>query len=478
MADEHDVDETQDDRPAPPRPPGEGVRIIGAQEAAAREAEMKGRLPEDHPRFGDVPPQPSGPRPAVRFPLPEDAEPAPVVAPTPDLPHWTEPPTGEVPRILAGSDEEEDDLEAWSGLTSRQPRWREGNDWEEADFDDASLLAGDDEERMGALDEHRAERDVFTFDGPDAVYDDEEPAPVGATSVSSRPRTTRIRTRPEEPPDYGTTNSSDRDLPVAIAAGVGLLVVALLAFKAGPKWAAVLATVVVVLCAVEAFDAFRRAGHRPATLLGLVATGSLMLGTYVRGERAVPLILALAVVFTLLWFLFGAEKARPTTNVGITLLAVGWVGFLGSFATLLLRYPNREGIAFLLGAILAVVANDVGALFVGRQFGSTPLAGEISPNKSWEGFAGGFAVTLVVCLAVVRAVHPWTLVSAFLLAIVVSVIGPLGDLCESMIKRDLGLKDMSSFLPGHGGVLDRFDALLFALPAVYYLVELLNLAGK
>src|SRR5687768_12769266 len=135
-----DFDDDDDDvRPTPPRAPGEGVRIIGAQEAAAREAELAGRLPEDMPKYGDVPPQPSGPRPAVRFPLPEDAEPTAVVerpAPStpapapapPDLPHWTEPATGEVPRILAGDDDDEDDLEAWSGLTNRQPRWREGND--------------------------------------------------------------------------------------------------------------------------------------------------------------------------------------------------------------------------------------------------------------------------------------------------------------------------------------------------------------
>jgi phosphatidate cytidylyltransferase len=476
-----------DDRPTPPRPPGEGVRIIGAQEAAAREAELAGRLPEDMPRYGDVPPQPSGPRPAVRFPLPEDADPTSVVAtppPPPDLPHWTEPPTGEVPRILAGDDEEEDDLEAWSGLTNRQPRWREGNDWEEADFEDASLLA-DDRERMGALDEHRAERDVFTF-GDDELFDD-EPAPAPA-----RPQTTRIRTRvPAEPVDYGNGGrggsggsgggnggGSDRDLPVAIAAGAGIGVAALVAFSQGPKWAAAFATIVVVLAAAEAFDVFRRAGYRPATLLGLVATGSLMIGSYIRGERAVPLVLALAVMFSMLWYLFGVVRARPTMNIGITLLALLWVGFLGSFASLMLRYPDREGVAFLLGTVLVVVANDVGALFFGRQFGNSLLAPEISPNKSWEGFGGGLLVSIIVGVAIVSRIHPWDLGSAFLLAVVASIVGPIGDLCESMIKRDLGLKDMGSIVPGHGGVLDRFDAILFVLPAAYYLVELLNLAGK
>jgi phosphatidate cytidylyltransferase len=87
-------------------------------------------------------------------------------------------------------------------------------------------------------------------------------------------------------------------------------------------------------------------------------------------------------------------------------------------------------------------------------------------------------VTFLVSAAIVSRIHPWGFGSAVLLAIVVSVVGPLGDLCESLIKRDLELKDMGSFLPGHGGVLDRFDAMLFVLPAVYYLVEVLNLAGK
>jgi len=103
---------------------------------------------------------------------------------------------------------------------------------------------------------------------------------------------------------------------------------------------------------------------------------------------------------------------------------------------------------------------------------------ETSPNKSWEGFAGGLIASLLICAAIVSRIHPWDFWSAILLALVASIVGPVGDLCESMIKRDLNLKDMSSVLPGHGGVLDRFDSLLFVLPAAYYLVELLDLAGS
>jgi phosphatidate cytidylyltransferase len=85
-------------------------------------------------------------------------------------------------------------------------------------------------------------------------------------------------------------------------------------------------------------------------------------------------------------------------------------------------------------------------------------------------------VATLASVIVVRMIHPWDLGSAFALGVVVSVVAPLGDLCESMIKRDLGVKDMGSILPGHGGMLDRFDAMLFVLPATYYLARLLDLA--
>lgn len=476
MPDEHSPD--ADDQPAPPRPPGEGVRIIGAEEAASLEARRAGRLPDDAPRFGDVPPQPAGPRPPHRFPLPDDAEARAVGSPVaPDLPHWTEPPSGEVPRILAGDADADDgdDARSWSGPAGRAPRWRDARaDWDEPDFEDSLLV--DEESPMGVLDSSRAEHsDLYSFDDPDA--DD----------LEAQPRTTRIQTRrpplPPEPPDNGygappPKAAGDRDMRVAVGTGVGFAAVALFCFWRGPGWAAGLATVVVLLAAAEVYDVFRRAGYRPATLLGLVATGALMVGSYVRGERAVPLVLALTVVFSMLWYLGGVVRARPTVNLGITMLGFGWVGFLGSFAPLMLRYPNDEGIAFILGAVIATVANDVGALFVGRQMGRTPLAAEVSPNKTLEGTLGGALVSAVVCLVVVSRISPWDLGSSLALALVVAVVAPLGDLCESMVKRDIGVKDMGSLLPGHGGVLDRFDALLFVLPAVYYLVELLGLPGQ
>jgi phosphatidate cytidylyltransferase len=464
----------------------EGVRIIGAEEAARalREGQAAGRRPDDAPRFGDVPKRPSGPKPAQRFPLPGEVDPAEavrrpaVVNPTTEMPHWTDPPTGEVPRIFgAGEEGTEDDLDAWSGLSG--PRWRDQDtDWDNSDYQDVSALA-DDEVRLGALDEGRSEHsDLFSFDEPEPQP---EPAPI---PVPERPApvTTSIRTRqppPQETPPPRPNGGDGRDMRTAVGIGVGLALAALVVFKAGPKPALLLVTALVTLAAAEAYAVLRRAGYRPATLLGLIATVSLMFGAYSDGETAVPLIIVLTAIFSFLWYLFGVVRARPTVNVAVTLFVFLWVGVLGSYAALLLALPDREGIAFLLGAIVATAAHDVGALFFGSQMGSRPLAPEISPNKTVEGLVGGMASAVfasVLLVGVVPGIHPWTSGKALALGLMVAVVAPLGDLCESMLKRDLGVKDMGSLLPGHGGVLDRFDALLFVLPATYYLVKLLDLA--
>jgi len=438
MADDRDQD---DEQSAPPRGAGDGVRMVGAQEAGSTRS-GSGAV---------VPPEAQGRSTAAT-----------------EMPHWTEPPTGEVPQILPDSGDGRDS----SSQGSSPPVWRgeQRADWDKPDFD-ANLLGTGDEAPTGALDMNRGDRsDLFSFD---------EPGDDDSTAETPRSHTRRLRGRTakseESDEGLGANPRSERNLPIAIATGLVAAAVALACFRLGPGWSAALVTVVVTLCAAEAFAMLRRAGFRPATLLGLVATVALMAGAYLRGERAVPLILALAVMCSMLWYLFGVVRARPAQNIGATLLALLWVGFLGSFASLLLRYPGRQGIAFLLGAVLVAVANDIGALFVGRSLGRTPLAPEISPNKTIEGFIGGLALSLIVGL-MLGLLHPWEMGSGLILGLVVSVIAPAGDLCQSLIKRDIGIKDTSTLFPGHGGVLDRFDGLLFVLPAVYYLVELLDLA--
>ncbi len=107
--------------------------------------------------------------------------------------------------------------------------------------------------------------------------------------------------------------------------------------------------------------------------------------------------------------------------------------------------------------------------------GRHQLAPSISPNKSWEGLIGGAVAAILVSVIVVHFIHPWTIGKAALYGVVVAVVAPLGDLSQSMIKRHLGIKDMGRLLPGHGGILDRVDGLLFVIPATYFVVKAMHL---
>jgi phosphatidate cytidylyltransferase len=234
-----------------------------------------------------------------------------------------------------------------------------------------------------------------------------------------------------------------------------------------------------VLAAAEAFAAFRRAQYHPATLLGLVAVMSLMVETYNKGVAALPLVLVIVVAASFVWFLADVEPgADPVVGVTSTVFVFVWVGGFGSFAALLVSpslFPDRHGIAFLLAAVLTTVAGDVASLLVGSAMGRHPMAPSVSPNKTWEGFIGGAVASILVAVVVVHFIHPWTIGKALVLGVVVAVVSPLGDLSQSMIKRQLGLKDMGRLMPGHGGLLDRVDGLLFVLPATYFVVKALHL---
>ena len=293
-------------------------------------------------------------------------------------------------------------------------------------------------------------------------------APSG--SASGRGDTSSAHRREEGP----VSQRAGRNLPVAVASGLVIGALALLAFNFGTVPSMVVVTVVISLAAIEAFAAFRRAGYRPATLLGLGAVAGLLVGTYLEALKALPVVVVLLVGATFVWHLAGVDRrADPVRSTGATLLVFCWVGVFGSFAALLLSpslFPHRTGIAYLLGALIAGVAYDVGALAVGAGLGRHPLSA-VSPGKTWEGLVGGAVAAVVVAGGVVHLIHPWTLAESVVLGVVVAVVSPIGDLCESLVKRHLGLKDMGRILPGHGGLLDRIDGLLFVLPATYYLVR-------
>ena len=481
----------------------------------------------------------------------------------PDLPHWTDPPTGQVPAVLdrGGNDE----ADPWSTALGGGPMWREHpHEWEDMSFEPA--LLGDEETQLGAM--GTQERFDLAWDGeedpePDPKAgsglpgsrpgagpgttpsrDSTSPLGDGAAAMGTAPPGSPVSgTAPSGSPASGTAPSGSpasdvaqssaaatgsappgspasgtapsgspgrrsvrrrrsessgrahpkserqrpvaagqereaRNVPLAVGVGVGFAAVGLVCLKLGPLAMASLVTVVVVVAAAEAYGAVRRAGYRPATLLGLVATVAVVVAAYAKGLSALPLVTVIVVLATMLWYLFRVGKGSPLQGMGVTVLVFGWVGLLGSYGGLLVApslFPDRHGVAFIFGAIAAVVAADVGALAFGTWLGRRPLAPTVSPGKTWEGAIGGGIVAIVVSTFLVGHVHPWTPASAAVLGVLAAVLGPLGDLCESLVKRELGIKDMGSVLPGHGGILDRVDGLLFLLPATFYLVRALHL---
>ncbi|MEE2769009.1 MAG: phosphatidate cytidylyltransferase [Actinomycetota bacterium] len=378
------------------------------------------------------------------------------------LPHWTEP-------VAEGSPSSE--VDQWSEL-DQAPRWSD-----EVPIDHESQQpVGDLDEATAAMffdDEPSGEIGFGGEFDPPILPPDESPiasTPIAQTGSASLPPISG-------PPPALDRSGGGRDMSTAVITGVTLGALALVAFRIGTNATLALTTVLLTLAASEFFLAIRRGGYQPATLLGMTAVAALNLGAYWRFEAAVPLVLALTVVFSLLWYLTGVDRNMPLANISMTLFGVLYIGVLGSFTGLMLTDPN--GVGMVLAAVLVTAGYDIGGLVIGRLVGRTPLSA-VSPNKTMEGLIGGMAVAFAVAVLVVGRITPFgqdpgDLGSAFILGIVGALAAPLGDLCESMLKRDLGVKDMGSILPGHGGLLDRFDALLFVLPATFFTARLLDL---
>ena len=255
----------------------------------------------------------------------------------------------------------------------------------------------------------------------------------------------------------------------------GLVVLLAIAYAVGSRALVVLSAAIVVAAAAEAYGMLQRSGFRPATLLGLVACLGLVFGAYWKGLEALPLAVVLVFAGSMMWYLLRIVEARPLANVAVTTTMFVWVGVLGSFSAIMLRLHHGKGL--LLGAVLVAIAADIGAFVVGRWIGSRPMAPSISPSKTVEGFVGGLVAALIVGAFVGKEITPWGgMKHGLVLGLVVAFVAPAGDLFESMIKRDLGVKDSGSALPGHGGLLDRFDSILLVLPAAYYLATLFDIA--
>jgi phosphatidate cytidylyltransferase len=261
-----------------------------------------------------------------------------------------------------------------------------------------------------------------------------------------------------------------RNLPAAIGVGLVLgaaVLASLLLWK--PAFLAVL-VIAVGIGTWELVRAIRTSGANPPLpplLLGGVAMGGL---AWYGGAEALPYGLIGTAIAVLVWRLGDGPDGYHRDVVPALLVAV-YVPFLAGFAALLAR--PEDGAFRVLAAFAGVVLSDTGGYVAGVFLGRHPMAPSVSPKKSWEGFAG----SLVACAAgsavlVALMLHgQWW--HGAVLGLFVALAATLGDLAESLLKRDLGVKDMSSLLPGHGGLMDRLDSILFAAPTAYAVLMLL-----
>jgi phosphatidate cytidylyltransferase len=480
--------------------PVEGVRILGAKETpvARRDDNDDGDELDFSASAADEPERPPifshrATVPIVSMDEPAEAPESMGESPTdspsgemPPLPHWTEPPTGAVPAIFAddtGEQPIDEDLDAWAPLTGAEPRFRaEGSDWAEADFGED--LSGE-HERLGALSEAEPVDEEAEFAEALAQRRKRRPrVPRGSGAAAAagvavtapappRPRPPRRAAPPEaEPANGGATPA--RDLPTAIMTGTTIAIVALVCFSLKQTATTLFVSVIIGVASIEFSSALRAKGFRSATPLALVASATLPLAVKHYGVGAYPIYFALVVVVSMLWFLWEVTPGRPLLGIATTVLGFAYIGGLGGFAGLLLA--QKDGVGLVLGVAICTIAYDVLGFFVGSQFGRTPIAPRVSPHKSVQGTLAGMTASLVFGWVVVGHITPWNRhYGGVLLGMLVAGGAFLGDLCESMIKRDIGLKDFGSLLPGHGGVLDRFDGILFCLPIAYYLALALKI---
>jgi len=359
------------------------------------------------------------------------------------LPHWSEPATGQLPKVEVNQSDEPN--EDWESL-SEGPKWGSESHPEEP--------PGKTQRIDVTIGEDPKTDDFFSYGKPLDLAETTE-------SIISEGKKSRRS-------GLGSRETLTRILTGLVLGGIVILCLAISKIAT-----VILIAVMLGIASTELFQSFFKVGWQPPTLIGLIATIGMPLATYWKGEGAIGLILFLTFLTGALWYLLGIGGPRPAPNLAVLTLGVIYIGVLGSHAVLLLDDPKGKGL--LLAAILLAAGYDIGGYFIGQALGRSPLT-EVSPNKTIEGLLGGTLATVGV--GVLLAVFdvgpfdgdPFGFSNALLMGIVVAVIAPIGDLAESLIKRDLKIKDMGTVLPGHGGVLDRCDTLLFVIPTVHYMV--------
>jgi phosphatidate cytidylyltransferase len=268
-----------------------------------------------------------------------------------------------------------------------------------------------------------------------------------------------------------TTSRAGRDLPVAIAVGLGLLGVV-----GASLWlrTEAFAAFVVAACAAalwELAQAFTRRGIQLPLLPLLVGMVGVLVSAYTSGSEALLVAFLLTAGGAVVWRVLDGGGPQALRDAAAATFAAAYVPFLAGFVMLMLAQPDgRERVALF---ILLVVGSDTGGYVAGVLFGRHPLAPSVSPKKTWEGLAGSVVLSSAVGVVGMVWVFDQTPLVGVALGVAAVLTATLGDLAESLLKRDLSLKDMGTLLPGHGGVLDRIDAMLLSAPLIYLVLLVL-----
>ncbi len=282
------------------------------------------------------------------------------------------------------------------------------------------------------------------------------------------------------PPPRRDHGRAGRDLPAAVLSAVvllGAIAASLLFWK--PAFMLIVAAAVVVAI-WELRRGFRAKGIdlpvQPLMLGGVV----MVVVAYFYGAPALVTATAVSALAIMLWLLRRGIDGY-VKNATASVFTLVYVPFLGSFVALLLAEGgwrdngglDDAGVQGIITFILVTIASDIGGYVAGVLFGKHPMAPVISPKKSWEGFVGSMVFCVAVGLALVVYLLDAEWWVGVALGLITVVMATLGDLCESVIKRDLGLKDMSQVIPGHGGLMDRLDSLLATVAPIWLLLHYL-----
>ncbi len=271
-------------------------------------------------------------------------------------------------------------------------------------------------------------------------------------------------------PPVPKVSRAGRNLPAAIGSGLVLgaaIIISLLFWK--PAFMVVV--VGAVLIAVwELGNAFATGDIRLVRVPLWIGGAVMVLTAYVFGAPSMVTATAVTVLACMLWRLRGGIYGY-VRDITATAFTVFYVPFLGGFVALMLAEPRGE--LAVVAFIVVTIASDIGGYAVGVLAGKHPMAPVISPKKSWEGFMGSVVFCVVAGWLLVTYLLDSNWWVGVLLGIIAVVTATLGDLCESVIKRDLGIKDMSQIVPGHGGLMDRLDSLLATAAPTWLLLHYL-----